>query len=173
MINKPHGYTLLECLVVIVIVGILLGFALPSFSHLMQRTRVVTQVDQLVATINYARSEAINRHAIVTLCKSADGKTCSGEWRDGWLVFVDKQAQGQVNPGDVILRVHEALHHGDELAWDASSKRDAYLQLDATGATRGQAGTFVYSPGDRNPQNTYRITVSLTGRVRVSPGSSG
>jgi type IV fimbrial biogenesis protein FimT len=168
MSNK--GYTFIEFFIVIVFITILLGLAIPAYHKLVLHNRVIAQINQLTTAINLARSEAIKRHSTVTLCKTKDAQTCGGEWRDGWLVFVDKKAEGKVNPGDLILRVYGALPVGDQLNWQATLHKESYLQFIADGSTRGQAGSFVYCPSasDRNLPHPYVITISLTGRVRLT-----
>jgi type IV fimbrial biogenesis protein FimT len=76
-----------------------------------RRNRLVTYSNDVIATINLARSEAIRRGAPVAVCHSGDGTTCSGTWSDGWIVFVDANGDGDkaADPDDPILRTHGAL----------------------------------------------------------------
>ena len=150
--------------------AILLTLAIPAYQALIAQNRQTTQITQLVAAINLARSEAVTRHSIVTLCKSNDGKQCAGEWRDGWLVFVDKQASGQVDLGDVILRIYPPIPLGSSLEW-AGQRSNAYLQMDPSGGTHGQAGTFTYYPHQGEKYIMSKIIISQTGRIRIETTS--
>ncbi len=162
------GYTLTEFLFAIIIIVILAGLAVPAYQSLATHVRVTTQVNQLITAINFARSEAIKRHTMVSICNSKDGQSCGGTWREGWLIFVDKQANGKVSATDQILRVYSALPVGDRLHWQTTVHKNDYLQFTASGSPRGQAGSFIYCPAGYNPQHIYVISVSLTGRVRRS-----
>lgn len=160
------GFTLIELLIVLTLVTILATLAIPSYKNLVEKNRARVQVNQLISAINLARSEAIRRHQVVTLCKSEEGKSCSGEWSQGWIIFVDRQASGQVNAGDEILRVFAAVPKGSFLEWIAQRSND-YLQMDPSGATHGQAGTFYYYPNTDDKLSVSKVIVSYTGRVRL------
>ena len=110
------GFTLIEMLVVLVIIAVLLRLAAPSFQRLIVDSRMTTQSNELLTTLYFARSEAVKRNAVVSVCKSADGSTCatSGTWAQGWIVFTDSTASGTLGTvdslsGDEVLRAHGAL----------------------------------------------------------------
>lgn len=160
-----NGFSLLELLFTIVLASILLLIAIPAYKSLISQNRSITETDQLIAAINFARSEAIKRHSIVTLCKSNDGSSCSGQWQDGWIVFVDKSAKGQVQAKDDILQVYKSLSKNYLLAWNGS-RSESYLQIGPTGSTHGQDGTFVLC--EKNSAKPAKaVVVSQAGRVRV------
>lgn len=109
---KPHatckaqsGVTLAELLIVIAIAAILAALAGPSFTDFINRTRLNSQVSQLVSDLNRARSEAIKRNAPALLCVRADDATCGNttDWQNGWLVCVGSTAC------TTPLTVHAAL----------------------------------------------------------------
>jgi type IV fimbrial biogenesis protein FimT len=93
--HAGRGFTLLELLVVIALIAIVAAIATPSFrdAGLGSRLRAVT--NNMLASIQLARSEAIKRNVAVTLCRSADGSTCaaSGGWEQGWVL---RDATGEV-----------------------------------------------------------------------------
>ncbi len=105
-----RGLTLVELIITLVVAGILLGIGVPSMRTMIQDNRLVAAANGLVLTLNYARSEAIKRFAVVSLCASDDGANCTATaWDQGWIVFLDADVAGQVDAGDIVLRVHEAL----------------------------------------------------------------
>ncbi len=107
--NVSKGFTLVELLATISIATILLAAATPSFVEMSRKNRLVTYTNDFIATVNLARSEAIRRGAPVSICHSNDTTSCSGTWSDGWIVFYDKNGNDAVDPGDSVLRTHEAL----------------------------------------------------------------
>ena len=71
--GRAAGFTLLEMMIVIVIMGILMAIALPAFRSFLQSDRLLTEQNQLVMSLQYARSEAIKEDASVWVCASSDG----------------------------------------------------------------------------------------------------
>lgn len=87
-LTRPYGFSLIELMVTIAIVAILIALAAPSFTALINRNRLSGQANELVASLQLARMEAVRRNARVSMCKTTDGATCSGvagPW-GGWLV---------------------------------------------------------------------------------------
>ena len=79
--RKQAGFTLTEIGVTLLIVGVMSAMALPSLSSLTRGTRVKRAATDMLATLAYARSEAISRNAQVSI-------VASGTWSAGWQVVV-------------------------------------------------------------------------------------
>jgi type IV fimbrial biogenesis protein FimT len=108
---KPlsHGFTLIELLVTLTVAGILFGIALPAFNSFLQNDRDTGQINSLVSSFNYARSEAVKRASPngVTVCASPDSANCGGTaWSGGWIVtYIDP-----ITPANtVVLQAIPAL----------------------------------------------------------------
>lgn len=94
--NFANGFTLLEVLIVVAIIGIMATLAAPSFSNFIDDTRVKSTATMLFNDITAARSEAIKRSGSrVAICAANAAATdCSGatNWTSGWLVCVANAA---------------------------------------------------------------------------------
>lgn len=153
------GFTLIELMVVMVIAAIILGLAVPSLSDFIARSRTLSATNDLVAFLNYARSEAIKRGERVVLCHSIDGKKCGGSsWVDGGITFVDDDRDTNVDESDdIILRKLEGLSKHVTVT---DGGKVVYLPTGNT--TTARAFTVV---GGSDSDMKRRVCVSNSGRV--------
>lgn len=77
---------MVELMVTVGLLVVLMSVAVPSFQAVIQGNRITTSANDMVAALQFARSEAVRRGVNVTVCPSADQATCSGAWTDGWIV---------------------------------------------------------------------------------------
>jgi type IV fimbrial biogenesis protein FimT len=61
--RRRRGFTLLEVLIVVVIIGVLAAMAAPSFREFLQQQRVRGATEALTATLQNAKAEAIKTNA--------------------------------------------------------------------------------------------------------------
>ena len=73
-----RGFTLIEVLIVIVMIGVLLAIAAPSFVTFTASQRVKTASFDLYAALTFARSEAIKRRQAVTVAPAAGTDWATG-----------------------------------------------------------------------------------------------
>jgi type IV fimbrial biogenesis protein FimT len=78
--RRPAGFTLLELLITITIIGILASLATPSFKSLIMGQRIKTASFDLITNLTLARSEAIKQNGNVTM------SPVSGTWTNGWII---------------------------------------------------------------------------------------
>ena len=151
---RLRGFTLIEILVVIAIVGVLLGLATPSMAKFVADWRVNAAVNSFSRDFRLARAEAIKRSRPVVICRAkltGANPSCENgtEWKGGWLVFVS-------NNFDSVYDVS-----GDELLVKQN-------ELPGIGTLiSGSAATFTFTPSGlmkRNGSNTrFNVQSSLGG----------
>jgi type IV fimbrial biogenesis protein FimT len=136
---RPKGFTLLEMMVTLFIASILFAVAIPSFKTMSARNRLVTYTNDLIASVNLARSEAVRRGSPVTICHTDDGETCSGSWSTGWITFADPDNDGDIAKKEDIVRVHEGFATKYTLAADDAF--DTHVTYGADGSAHA-SGVF-------------------------------
>lgn len=111
--GNERGFTLIELMITLIIAAVVLAFGVPSFESFIRKGRLTSETNNLIADLQFARSEAIKRGIRVTVCHSADQASCGGTagiFDSGWIVFVDRGDEGIVDAGtDEILRVSTGL----------------------------------------------------------------
>src|SRR5512135_965387 len=85
MKSRPNaaGFTLIEMLVTVTLVGVLLMIAAPGMRQLTLNQGIKTAAYDVFAALQYARSEAIKSNGSVTL---RAGASTDGAWTTGWRV---------------------------------------------------------------------------------------
>lgn len=85
--NKINsGFTLVELMVILVMIGMGMSIAFPSFQAMIARNKIITQTNEVILAINLARSEATRTGGLVSL--SAAAATSGNEYGGGFCVVI-------------------------------------------------------------------------------------
>jgi len=173
--QRYSGFTLIELMITVSVAAILLSVAAPSFRDTVVRNRLTTATNEFMATINYARSEAIKSGKSVTICKSSSGTGCTttdSEWENGWIAFLDDNANGTLNTGETLLRVWSAMPTGYTLRTNSTNFTN-FMRYSPLGAVANNSvgGTFAIC---YNNQTTDAKTIAITQlRPRLGVDTNG
>jgi len=111
MKNKnKHGFTLVELLIVLAVIGIAASIGIPSFQQTIKNRNILSNADTLITALNYARIEAIKRGANVYLSPAdySPSPPPQPDWSKGIVVWFDNNNDDKLDT-DEILRQWEAL----------------------------------------------------------------
>lgn len=89
MVGRPFGvdgFTVVELLIALVVLGVLVALAAPAFSTFLAEQRLRATTSELRVAVSLARSEAIKRNSSVAL----QGLGGSSSWSDGWEIQVSE-----------------------------------------------------------------------------------
>jgi type IV fimbrial biogenesis protein FimT len=162
------GHTLVEVLFVLFIAAILASLAMPAMRGMLQQHRLSATVNDFLAAVTLARSEALRRSAQVMLLPAGVG------WNSGWIVAVDRNANLQYDAGDELVYSHAAPPADIAINGSFTDNSRPYLAYGASGQSRSrtgaaQAGSWQFSCGDQR----RKIVVNFLGRPRSCNPDSG
>ena len=172
-----QGFTMIELMVVVVVMAVLLTVAVPSFEAVMNSNRLAGASNELMASLQAARMEAMKRNARVALCLSATAKTnaptCSAAGTiDGWIVFADANKNGAYNAaGDTLLRTSTIA---PAVLVKSSAAPAGVVVFRSDGFARTAAGALLNGtidlciPTRRPPQNVRHVIVGAGSRVSIA-----
>ncbi len=110
MTTHIRGFTLYELLLTTILIALISGLAIPSYSAGIARQRQRVEIDALFHAMHLARKESVMRRKVISLCPSLDGSSCakSRDWSNGWLMFEnnDRDSPPVIDPGEVLLKNH-------------------------------------------------------------------
>lgn len=70
--SRQSGFTLIELMIAVVILGILASFAIPNFRSWMQNTQIRNAAESIANGLQRARAEAVSRNTRVAFVLNAD-----------------------------------------------------------------------------------------------------
>lgn len=163
MLHKDQGFTFIELLITLTLLAIVLAIAIPTFTATADSLRQRTQVNQLLADLNFARSRAITTRRPVSICAGESG--CDGlkKWSGQVLIFDDFDGNGALDEGDVTLRTTRiAASH----AWNwRNFRKQRHMTYKPDGTTHSLNGSFVLCQHDAALR---KIVINITGRSRLA-----
>ena len=113
--RQQTGFTLYELMITLMVVAIIVSFGIPNLRDFTLNSRMTSTANDLHAAFLMARSEAAHAKTNVTICASADpagAATCGGTWDQGYVVFVDDNADLTRDAGEALLRTHPPAENG-------------------------------------------------------------
>lgn len=183
---RAGGYTIIELLTVVTIVGVLASIGLPSLGWLAHDLRRSVAVNDLLLAFAGARSEAAKRGQDLVVCavRDHDGdgslspaeQHCAGrDWSWGWMIALWNDADGDGIAATrelVPLRIMQSPSVGAVTVEagnfaNSPSLRPAGSVLIKAFGRRASNGTITFCD-KRGSAAARAVIVASTGRSRVS-----
>lgn len=167
--KKQQGFTLIELMMTVALAAVLLGMGIPAYQDFVRNNRHATEVNNLISTLQVARSEAVVRNQLITVCPSTNGTGCTNntEWESGWIVFIDANRNGAVDSGEEILRTAEGPKQ--MTVREANNRAIGYLPNGRvrTFPTDGNASNFVFCD-QRGADHARVVQLEVAGRPQAA-----
>jgi type IV fimbrial biogenesis protein FimT len=172
-----RGFTLVELMVTISIMGALAALAAPSFRDTIARYKTSSMADQMVAMLALARAEALRRGGDVYLEKMPNGSsvnTCvtNQEWSCGVFLWADnvrnqtREANADPALDEPILRAFDVPQGIAFRNMSAGSNSRILFNRWGQGNNIGALHFLVRYSGV--PDADRSVCVSSGGRIRVA-----
>jgi type IV fimbrial biogenesis protein FimT len=161
-LNKLKGFTLLELMISIAILGILLTAVVPNARGILIRNRIISEVNYISSLVQFTRHTAIDEQAITVMCPSNDFTTCSNDWTLPKIIFVDEDNNGARNNDEELLVGSEGSHSTHVIRGPNNP-----IRFSGNGAVATPA-TLLFCHNELEAEFARAITVSLQGRLKLS-----
>ena len=158
--GRPRGFSLLELMITLLLLAIVTAIALPSFSNIIMRATLGSQARELMAGALMARSEAIKRNQVVTLCASSNGTSCTDDsWAAGWIVLAQNNQ---------VVHKHKPLPEGFLINSELTR-----VTFGASGLGASMTSLIICRETPTVGSQERVVTISATGRPSISTTDNG
>ncbi|WP_083557600.1 GspH/FimT family pseudopilin [Marinobacter nauticus] len=155
-LKQSEGFTIMELLTTLAVVGILAGIAVPSFYTTQQSMRVTADTNKFYGLIHYARSAASKTQKSVTLCPE------DGQWAKGvYTTFGDCSG----TPGSLPDR--RTLTFDDQVVVDAAWSADGLTFMPSGAVTSSLAISPIRIGGTSPSVASRQVTLTATGTAKI------
>jgi type IV fimbrial biogenesis protein FimT len=157
--NKGAGFTLVELLIGIAIIGILMALAMPSYQQRIANTQIRNMAESLQNGLQKARQEAVHRNTSVSFVLAGTG------WSVGCVTVTAtcpnpiESKPSREGVGGAITVVSSS---GNTVTFDSFGRRTT--PAPATGALTLNIDSTTLSASD---SRNMRISISTGGSVRM------
>jgi type IV fimbrial biogenesis protein FimT len=189
IMGKEFGFTVMELLITVTVLGILLATGVPALKDFINNNRVTSQTNGHISVIQLARSEALKRGANMVVCASDDQATCTGKntWADGWILFSDLNRNNAPDVGtgacleteDCIITTRTGLPEGTTLT--SAANFVCFLPTGLSGTNTSSSATsctpdtgnvtsveFILKGKNCENNQARKVTITRQGHTLVS-----
>lgn len=120
--NNALGFTLMELLLSVAILGILSGVAMPIYSNITTKTKFASESEKILRYLTYARSEAVAHNTDITVSFTtgadwcvglSDSGACDCSTANSCQINTIEKVIGKASNADFSLAVDNALQNAN------------------------------------------------------------
>ena len=153
--RTANGFTLLELVLVLLLMGLIAGLTLPFVVSTLDRIKLQSEVRQIASAIQFTRSEAISRKTLFTFNVDINNSQY-------WLAIPKQEEVTQSKPIDETVQIMD-YQRADEMLTEGTFMILFYPRGNSSG------GTIRFkSIDDKDEENIYAVTIDpITGKPQI------
>lgn len=151
------GFTLVELMVSLAVLGVLLAIGIPSFQETIRNQRMTSDANKLSGALSFTRLEAVRRGNVVHF-----GQRAAGDWTGGYVAWVDADGDATWDAGEE-LRVWEPLSTTTTLTLGTATTSFVF-----SGTGEVDTGNTFTLCDDRSGETGRIITLLTSGLIRAA-----
>jgi type IV fimbrial biogenesis protein FimT len=170
-IKISRGFTLIELVIVMVIVGVGLSLAVPTFKDIRERRQTTAQATELSAFLSYAQSVAVKRNRPISIELQYTTPT-------NWCVGAAETLDGcDCTGGGVVCNVEGDTKVMSSATYDKAKMltpaADKVLAFDPIRGIMIDTDPHSFTLQSQNGKYELRVDIGITGRIKIcNPDSS-
>lgn len=168
--KKQLGFTLIEAVLSLSILIIISSYATPQLMQLRAYFESKAAQQSLLTFIASARSRALHRQDIVTICPLNNAKTCSTDWNQPLSLFVDPNSNAALDSNEALISVWNEKNAQANILWVRGRR---YIRFRPNGSTTATTGSLKYCLTTKVEKFNFRLVIARTCRTRVDRKSPG
>lgn len=177
--KKFTGFTIIDLMLTVMIVGVLLAVAVPAMSSFIKDSRQTARVNELVSLINYSRSQAVGLNSPITLCGTSNGSSCnSTSWETGGLIIKGIATFGSTPATTDVLKIIEPQVSGSTLRRVSNagtappSFNSSIIRFESSGRMNGDDASAFTLCDDRGATSAKGVIINASGQARTAKDSN-
>ncbi|HZX15519.1 MAG TPA: GspH/FimT family pseudopilin [Pseudomonas sp.] len=159
------GYSLLDVLITLALIGTLIGIGTPALSSWSEQQRLRSLQTNLFHMTNKARYLAMTSQHRVTLCPLSEQGKCQQSWSGSISSFIDSNGNRQLDAGEEIFSTLY-VPNSITLNWSGMLPKNS-IHFSNQGVTFVSNGTMSLCP-TRPDSHSGTMVINRQGRVKTS-----
>ena len=149
-----RGFSLMELMIAISVMGILVVSAAPALNYLSAYGALSNARTQFVSALRLARSQAIRGGESVLLKTRANSPSGTNEWGDGLTVWVDTNNNNALNDGEEVLVIADLVNVNIDSVQNATQ-----LSFSSTGRLEQNQNKYVFEICREGEAEGYSVEI--------------
>ena len=166
------GLTLVELMVTVAISAIILNFAAGNWTGLTERVTASQVKTSLRSVFSTARSNAVYKQQLVTLCPLNENNLCVSDWGRPVSIFTDPDNSKSLSDPAHLIQIVSVTTSGILTPSATSHGGRRYFQYKPDGSTHGTIGNLTWCPQSKAVERAVQLRLNFGGRIRWAQDSN-